>query len=204
MTVYTRSYNAELFSMMREFIPPEVEIVQMKNYNNWEDALRFITDVIKKCGGWAVINDEDNFIHNWAAIPQMIEYMKENGFTHAGMPDRGVSPHRTLQWTTLNPFFNIINCPEIVRLGGLDKTDKPEFMTCPTFEIFDDLYLQMWKVGRPLYLNGSTTVDGLTTHLQDHTGNYFALHSWLSREWARGEKDRIQKVYNDAKYYYER
>lgn len=204
MIIYTRSYNSELFSMMREFIPQDVEVVQMKNYNSWEDALRFIVDVITKCDGFAVINDEDNFIYRWEAIPAIIKHMEANGLTHAGMPDRGVSPHRTLQWTTINPYFNIINCPLIRQLGGLDKIDKPAFMTCPTFEIFDDLYLQMWKVGKPLYLNAATTSDGYTTHLMDHTGNFFALHSWMSREWVHGEKKRILDVYNTAKQYHGR
>lgn len=201
MTIYTRSYNAELFGMMKEFIPEGVEVNQMKGYDSWEDALRFIVDVIKDCDGWAVIMDEDCFAYRFDAIPEMIEYMKANRFTHAGMPDRGVSPHRTLQWTTLNPFFNIINCPAIRELGGLNNIDKPPFMTCPTFEIFDDLYLQMWKVGKPLYLNAATTSDGYTTHLQDHNGMYFALHSWLSREWVHGEKTRIMNVYKTAKEY---
>lgn len=201
MTIYTRSYNAELFGMMKEFIPADIEVVQMVNYDSWEDALRFIQNVIKHCEGWAVIMDEDFFAYRFEAIPAMIEYMREKKFTHAGMPDRGVSPHRTLQWTTLNPFFNIINCPAIRRYGGLKPTDKPSFMTCPTFEIFDDLYLQMWKVGKPLYLDASTTSDGYTTHLKDHTGEYFALHSWLSREWVHGEKTRIMNVYKTAKEY---
>ncbi len=203
MTIYTRSYNNELYYMMKEFIPADVQVKKMQGYNGWEDALRFIVDVIKDCNGWAVIMDEDMFTYRFEAIPAMIEHMQANGFTHAGMPDRGVSPHRTLQWTTLNPFFNIINCPAIRVAGGLDKIDKPDFMGCPTFEIFDDLYLQMWKVGKPLYLNAATTADGYTTHLKDHNEAYFALHSWMSREWAHGEKTRIKKVYDDARYYYE-
>jgi len=201
MTIYTRSYNAELYGMMKEFIPAGIEVVQMKGYDSWEDALTFIQDVIKNCDGWAVIMDEDCFAYNFKAIEEIVTHMQDYDYTHCGMPDRGVSPHRTLQWTTLNPFFNIINCNAIRDLGGLNPTDKPAFMTCPTFEIFDDLYLQMWKVGKPLYLDASTTLDGLTTHLKDHTGEYFALHSWLSREWVHGEKTRILKVYNDAKFY---
>lgn len=204
MTIYTRSYNSELFAMMNEFIPKNVEVKRMNGYNDWSDALRFITDVIKMCNGWAVIMDEDCFAYRFIAINEIINYMIENGHTHAGMPDRGVSPHRTLQWTTLNPFFNIINCPEIKNLGGLNPIDKPSFMACPTFEIFDDLYLQMWKVGKPLYLNAATTSDGYTSHLMDHNGEYFALHSWLSREWVNGEKSRILDVYKNAKIYAEK
>lgn len=201
MIIYTRSYNAELFSMMSEFIPAGVNIRQMQGYNNWEDALSFLTDVIKNCEGWAVIMDEDMFTYRFDAIPAMIDYMIENGYTHAGMPDRGVSPHRTLQWTTLNPFFNIIDCPAIRNAGGLLPVGVPNFMAAPMFEIFDDLYLQMWKVGKPLFLNAATTADGTTTHLKDHEGNYFALHSWLSREWQNGEKERINNVYKMAKEY---
>lgn len=201
MTIYTRSYNSELFSMMSEFIPEGVAIKKMEGYNHWQDALRFITDVIKDCNGWAVIMDEDCFTYNFDSIKSMIKYMSRYGYTHAGMPDRGVSPHRTLQWTTLNPFFNIINCPAIREAGGLYPVNVPNFMTCPTFEIFDNLYLQMWKVGNPLFLDAATTADGLTTHLKDHEGNYFALHSWLSREWVHGEKTRILNVYKMAKDY---
>jgi hypothetical protein len=187
--------------MMSEFIPEGVEIKQMRGYNDWQDALRFIEDVIKECHGFAVIMDEDCFAYDFEAIPAIIEYMLHYGYTHAGMPDRGVSPHRTLQWTTLNPFFNIINCPLIREKGGLLPIDKPAFMTCPTFEIFDDIYLQMWKVGKPLYLNAATTSDGLTTHLQDHNGKFFALHSWQSREWKGSHRERILNVYKTAKEY---
>lgn len=201
MTIYTRSFNGELFSMMKEFIPADIEVVQMSGYDGWEAALTFITDVINRCDGWAVIMDEDCFAYRFAAIPEIIKHMEEHGYSHAGMPDRGVSPHRTLSWYVLNPFFNIINCPEIRKRGGLDKTDCPPFMGARMFEVFDELYLQMWKVGKPLYLNAATTTDGLTTHLMDHTGNYFALHSWMSREWVHGEKTRIKKVYEDSKYY---
>jgi len=199
MQIFTRSYNSELFSMMKEFIPDHIEVNQMKGYNNWQDALLFIEDVIKTAPKYAVIIDEDCFVYNFKAIEEIIYHMEEHGFTHAGMPDRGVCDHRTLQWTTLNPFFNIINCEKIRDLGGLDKIDKPNFMNVDMFEIFDDLYLQMWKIGKPLYLNAESALDKYTTHLKDHTGNFFAIHTWLSREWKNGERSRILNVYNYAK-----
>jgi len=201
MIIYTRSYNSELFKMMSEFIPDGVEVKKMRGYNSWEDALRFLVDVINNCDGWAVILDEDCFTYRFDAIYKMMKHMEYHGYTHAGMADRGVSPHRTLQPTTLNPFFNIINCPEIRKRGGLLKPDLCPFSTCPTFEIFDNLYLQMWKVGKPLFLNAATLSDGLTTHLKDHTGEYFALHSWMSREWVHGHKERILEIYKLAKEY---
>lgn len=199
ITIYTRSYHSDLFAMMCEFIPDFFEVERMTGYNAWEDADRFLRDVIKECDHYAVIMDEDMFTYNFAAIPAMVQHMAANGYTHAGMPDRGVSPHRTLSWYVLNPFFNIINCKLIKERGGLAPVDCPKFMAAPMFEIFDDLYLQMWKVGNPLYLNAATLSDGLTTHLQDHDGNYFALHTWHSREWKNGHRERILNVYNTAK-----
>jgi len=199
LTVYSRSYHTDLFAMMCEFIPDDVNVERMTGYNDWKDALKFLVDVITECPHYAVILDEDCFTYRWEAIPEMIAHMEENGLTHSGMPDRGVSPHRTLSWYVLNPFFNIINCPLIRELGGLEDPGCPPFMAAPMFEIFDDLYLQMWKVGKPLYLNAATTSDGLTTHLQDHNGEYFALHSWQSREWKNGHRERIINVYNTAK-----
>lgn len=199
MTIYTRSYNADLFKMMCDFIPENVQVERLTGYNDWQDADRFLRDVIKECQGMAVIMDEDCFAYRFDAVQNMIEHMRSHGYTHAGMPDRGVSPHRTLQWTTLNPFFNILDCPRLRELGALDKIDKPTFSDkCNTFEIFDDLYLQMWKIGKPLYLNAATTSDLLTTHLMDHTGNFFALHAWYSREWVNGQRDRITGVYQNA------
>lgn len=201
--VYTRSINEELFKMMRSFIPEEVTVHQMKGYDKWEDALRFIEDTIRNAPEYAVIIDEDCFIHNWDAVEEMVSFMQANRYTHAGMPDRGAVPHRTNRWTTLNPFFNILDCAQLRYLGALYPITQPAFNVVPEFEIFDNLYLQMWKVGTPLYLQAGTRADGISTHLKDHHGNYFALHAWYSREWNNnGEhRARIKKVFEDAKAY---
>lgn len=200
--VFTRSFNDQLFAMMREFIPADVPVHQMKDYNRWEHALTFIEDVVVKGSlesSWAVIVDEDCFIHDWDAVVRMVNHMIEHEYTHAGMPDRGAVPHRTNRWTTLNPFFNVLNCASL--MPALKKINAPSFNEVPEFEIFDNLYLQMWKVGNPLYLKAATRSDGITTHLMDHEDNFFALHSWYSREWTNGHRQRILDVYNDAKQY---
>lgn len=199
--VFTRSINDELFKMMRMLIPEEVTVHQVKGMDKWEDALTFIEHVIGRGNEWAVIVDEDCFIHDWQSVIRIVNHMAEHGFSHAGMPDRGAVPHRTNRWTTLNPFFNVLHCSKLRYRGALDPIDQPAFNEVPEFEIFDNLYLQMWKVGNPLYLKAATRSDGITTHLMDHEGNFFALHSWYSREWTNGHKDRIKGVYQDALNY---
>lgn len=202
--VFTRSINDELFRMMRMFIPEHVTVHQVKGMDRWEDALTFIQYVLQEGKGFAVIVDEDCFIHDWDAVVGMVNYMAEKGYTHAGMPDRGAVPHRTNRWTTLNPFFNVIDC-EHFQDGSVQEAgslNAPSFNEVAEFEIFDNLYLQMWKIGNPLYLRAATRSDGITTHLQDHEGNFFALHSWYSREWTNGHKDRIMQVYHDALNYW--
>lgn len=201
--VFTRSINDQLFGMMRSLIPDHVIVHQVKGYDRWEDALDFIQYVLREGKQFAVIIDEDCFIHDWKSITGMVNYMIEHDYTHAGMPDRGAVPHRTNRWTTLNPFFNVINC-EHFRDGHVQENsalNAPSFNEVPEFEIFDNLYLQMWKVGNPLYLRAATRSDGITTHLMDHEGKFFALHSWYSREWQHGHKERILQVYQDALNY---
>lgn len=203
MTVYTRSINFELYEKMKEFIPADVTLARWTGYNDYRDALRFIQDVIADCPDFAVILDEDCFIHDFSKITGIINHMIEKEFTHAGIPDRGAVAHRTIRWTTLNPFFNILDCKALRFLGALDKIDKPGYIdaVAPEFEIFDDFYMHLYKVGTPLFLKGATRSDGITTHVMDHEGNFFALHSWYSREFNNPgpHRDRILKVYQDAK-----
>jgi len=199
ITVYTRSINDELYAMMRSTIPPEVECIKLTGYNGWEDALRFIKDVIERCPDFAVIVDEDMFFHDWDKVQGMVNHMIEHGYTHAGIPDRGVIPHRTLNWTTLNPAFNILNCDALRKLGALNPIDKPDFITVPEFEIFADLYTHLYKIGKPLFLRASTLSDAITTHVMDHLGNYIGLHTWYSREYNNGHKDRIKGIFDYAK-----
>lgn len=200
--VFTRSINDELFRMMRMFIPEEVAVHQIKGMDRWEDALTFIEHVILNGDGYAVIVDEDCFIHDWDAVVRLVNHMAAEGYTHAGMPDRGAVPHRTNRWTTLNPFFNVLDTAALRDKKALSEADRPVFNEVPEFEIFDNLYLQMWKVGKPLFLRAATRSDAITTHLMDHEGNFFALHSWYSREWTNGHKDRIKSVYQDALNYW--
>lgn len=201
MKIYTRSYNDELFGMMKEFIPADVEVQQIKGYDRWEDALRFIKDVINRAPGIAIILDEDCFIYDFQKLYGLITHFITNGYTHAGMPDRGTVPHRTLNWTTLNPFFNILDCDALRNHGAMMPIDKPSWINAaaPEFEIFDDYYTHLYKIGKPLFLGAATMSDGITTHLKDHNGKYFALHSWYSREFTHAHRARIMEVYKTAK-----
>lgn len=186
--------------MMRSLIPDDVVCLKKTGYDRWEDALNFITDTIRDCEGYAVIMDEDMFIYNWQGVLNIANHMIEHGYTHAGIPDRGVIPHRTLQWTTLNPFFNVLNCPELRRLGALDSIDKPSFVAAPLFEIFDDFYIHLYKIGRPLFLNAGVHKDNITTQVMDHTGKPFALHTWYSREFnKKPHRKRIFAVFNETR-----
>lgn len=201
MTIYTRSFNDELFGMMKEFIPSDIEVKQLKGYDRWEDALRFITDVVAQETDIAIIMDEDCFIYDFQKLYGLITHFITGGFTHAGMPDRGTVPHRTLNWTTLNPFFNILDCDVLRKQGAMKPVDKPSWVNdaAPQFEIFDDYYTHLYKIGKPLWLSAATMSDGITTHLKDHNGEYFALHSWYSREFTHAHRARIMEVYKTAK-----
>jgi len=194
MTLYTRSNNDELFSMMASFIPEKLDIVKCDWFNHWTDAESYLHFIIQQGSGWIINCDNDCFVHDWPRIERLVNYMKTNKQTHCGMRDAGISPHRNNDHEVMNPFFNIFNANAIKpMLSGIQPVEN-------NIEPYNSFFKHLHHHGNPLYLDAATRSDGITTHLQDNEGNYFALHSWYSREYST-QKDRINKVFNDAKYY---
>lgn len=194
MIVYTRSNNDELFEMMTSFLPKSWEVRKCDWFNHWTDAESYLHFIIQQDYEWIVNIDNDCFVHNPGAVFDMAVYMMKNDFTHCGMRDAGVSPHRNNDYQVMNPFFNMFN---VTAIKPMLKDIQP---VKNNIEPYNAFFIHLHNHGKPLYLDAATRSDGITTHLMDHEGNYFALHSWYSREYET-QKDRINKVYADAKYY---
>lgn len=192
MTVFSRSNNNELSALMSSLLPEWAVFRQCDWFNHWTDAQSYLHFIIEQGEGWVINCDNDCFIHG--NLAPLIKHMRDNGYTHCGMRDAGVSPHRNNDAEVMNPFFNIFNTDEI----------KPLLPTISevanNIEPYNAFFKHLHMNGRPLYLDASTRSDGITTHLMDHQRNYIALHAWYSREWET-QKQRILKVYDDAKHY---
>lgn len=194
MTVFTRSNNDELYKMMREFLPGSWECRKCDWFNHWTDAESYLHFIIQQGKGYIINCDNDCFVHDPVKIRFLMNYMEREGYTHCGMSDAGVCPHRNNHPQVMNPFFNIFNTdairPMLSQIQPVDNNIEP----------YNAFFIHLHNHGKPLYLDAATRSDGITTHLMDHKRNYFALHSWYSREY-QTQKDRINKVYEEAKYY---
>lgn len=190
--VYTRSCNDKLYAMMRSLIPEDVVCHQVKGYDGYEMAEPFIRHVLETAEDIAMIIDEDAFVYDWSKILWLAKQMIKGWKTHAGVSDCGTIEHRRFSWTTINPFFNILDCATLRATGGLAPVNMPSGATMA--EPFDPLYLQLWRVGKPLFLPASEHHDGISTD------TYFLLHSWFSREYGTSDyhTKRIDSLYDEA------
>jgi hypothetical protein len=194
MTVFTRSNNNDLFEMMSNFIPEDWHIRKCDWFNHWTDAESYLHFIIQQGSGYVINCDNDCFIHDISKVTKLAAFMKKEGYTHCGMSDAGVCPHRNNHPHVMNPFFNIFNTDAIrPMLSHIQPVEN-------NIEPYNAFFIHLHNHGKPLYLDAATRSDGITTHLMDHNRNYFALHSWYSREY-NTQKDRINKVYEEAQYY---
>lgn len=197
MTVFTRSNNDTLYDMMREFMPGSWECRKCDWFNHWTDAESYLHFIIQQGNGFIINCDNDCFIHDFRKVIAIRDFMQKHGYTHCGMRDAGVSPHRSNHHQVMNPFFNIFNADAI-------KSMLPQIQPVENnIEPYNAFFIHLHNHGKPLYLDAATRSDGITTHLMDHKRNYFALHSWYSRNFSHDElhRNRILNVYNDAKAY---
>lgn len=214
--VFTRSNNDVLFNRMREFIPADVEVVKCEQYNEWWQASDYLYDMINDTScDWAVNVDIDCFIYDWAKLIWLLDKMIVNDYTHSGMSEGGVHPGRCFAWSSMNPFFNILNTGKIRELkaqsglswaqiqnqGFMADWVKPDWMLGATNcqlnnEPFHGLFNWLYRVGKPLFLQPKVLGDGLTTYLEDAM-----IHCWMSRNYDTVEetKYRIDYLYNEAK-----
>jgi len=217
IAVYTRSANADLWERMCEFIPYEVTKYRATGFDGFvqsADYLYWMLQHAKDNGVTYAINlDEDCFIRDWGKVLELVEYVKQNSISHAGMPDGGVHPGRTHSWAVHNPFFNVFNvamCTYAIGLStredidaftfvNIKKTTKPRTKYAfdnNNTEPFNGLFYYLHAKGNPLNLQPYVWKDGLTTELIFNEVK-FCTHTWYSRNYGRDieQTERINKIY---------
>jgi len=216
LTVRTRSCNPELYEKMRSFIPESVECIAHTAYDDWTGAATFLHDAIDMTDGMLLICDEDAFITQWSAVQWLATHLSHSNFIFCGVPDGATIPHRSWSFISANPSFVIFDCDKIKKAKGelswdeIDKFDfdpsmdryKPYFLTGNYNhghgEPFNGLFYWLVTIGVPLYLNGETLGDGLTTAIKGAHGQTICYHSWMSRDKSESNQARIQKIYELA------
>lgn len=216
--VRTRSQSKLLYERMRRFIPEEITAIAHTGYSSWSDASSFLHDAIEISDDMLLVLDEDAYIINWEAVHSLIGYIKQNGYTHSGIPDGGLIEHRKHSFVTVNPFFVVFNCGLIKNLKkDVTRKDIDSSVFEPEMELFKPdwikkeynhdkeepfagLFYWLIKVGKPLFLMGRTLKDKISTEVIGQDGNTLCLHSWYSRSyhWDQEHQLRIDRIYRSA------
>lgn len=212
ITVRTRSFNDELYSKMRSFIPSDVTCIKDDGYNEWQDAARFLHDAIENTDGYLLICDEDCYITDWQGVLNIAKAMQEEGAIFSGVPDGGVITHRALSWCTANPFFVMFDCDKIKEhKKNISRTlidwhgytpeiekYKPDIVVGSfnhgSHEPFNGLFYWLLTVGKPLYLNGLTLGDGISTQVNGVNNEVVAIHTWYSRDKSESNIMRMKHI----------
>lgn len=214
MRAYTRYNNEELFLKTGQLIP--IGIKKGHGFNDWRQAATYLEWVIEHGDTLAINIDLDCFVTDWGVICALIQDFKKGGYTHCGIPDAGVLKGRSnLSWVVMNPFFNLFKSDvildkkeslswESIRRTGFKREwyyQRPEFVADYEqimWEPFNGLYNWLYEWGKPLFIEGDLHSDGISTIVK-YKGRPFALHSWYSREYHGAHKDRIDKLFMEAK-----
>lgn len=218
ITVRTRSQSKLLYERMRKFIPREITAIAHTGYSSWSGASTFLHDAIENTEDMLLVLDEDAYITNWEAVYKLIGLIKQNKYTHSGIPDGGIIAHRRHSFLTINPFFVIFNCELIKEIKKdisrkeIDSTAfelkmerlKPGWINeeykHDMEEPFAGLFYWLAKFGIPLFLKGKTLNDKISTEVIGQEDDILCVHSWYSRSyhWDHEQQARIDRIYRRA------
>jgi hypothetical protein len=211
--------SLELYAKMIEFLPDTIQDERFVGYDKENDSCIYLHDIIEYRRGWVVNLDEDCYVFNWKAVEEIINYMDENDYAYAGMPDGGVCSTRERSWMTVNPFFNVFNVDKIRdkyvkrTREEIDTTPVPQWadMFKPVIctgkydlgavSPFSGLFNWLWFNFKVLNLDARNHPDRISTQLLDLNGKPFCAHSWYSREYNNDlrQKDRIDRLYEECR-----
>jgi hypothetical protein len=218
ITVRTRSSNIQLYERMKSFIPPQIECIRDTEFFTWEGAATFLHHGIENTEGILLVVDDDAFITDWTAVESLCKLVKDNRYTHAGIPDGGIIEHRAHSFLNLNPFLAVFNCDIIRPLKSkinrrqIDETTyspemdhlKPDWVLGKYdhdyFEPYAGFFYWLAKVGKPLFLKVETLWDGISTKVFGINNETLCLHSWYARAYATDpvSKNRIDAIFRLA------
>lgn len=208
----TFSQHPELYEVAAAMINlPYPKVV----FDSWSP--RYIIDTLEIEADWLIHFDADTFVFDPNRIQRLMEFMDAEKIACCGMPDGGVVDIRFHNPVACNPFFNIINRKLVLeskeRDPGIVGTPWQEHYRRHTplfvrgkgrkfsydyFEPFYGLYFWFCKHGfKILYLDAETwkgEPEQYSTLLKDHTGVFFLLHTWYSREYHGAHRNRINRA----------
>ena len=209
--IFTRSANSELYTYSKRTTGNKFPKVRLCNTTADGYFYQMLSDL--DCD-IAINIDEDAFLVDEAALLDLVDYVIQNGYANAAMPDGGMLQVRAFNPVVTNPYFNVFNLKMIREKFSLEeiqnfdyKAHKEELIDkfpkellnfenngfdYDDYEPFYNFFFWLAYNFKTLYLVGTEHSDGISTVLHNHEGKPFLYHSWWSR------------VYNTDKFHHQR
>lgn len=220
ITFFTRSMNDDLFQRCSSLVPNEFEHKQIKD----EKAFDYFLAIMRRCNTtWAVNIDEDAYISDFNELLNLIEFLDDEGYDFAGVPDGGVC-HRRFNPLIHNAFFNILNIKSIKESFGRVRKSKfvgrysdewkeiyEKFIPFkhkklrylknkePYYKFFWSLYSNDLKpyfmnAYEPGQINQQEDID--TTVVLSHREKPFLYHAWYARLFSSEYEKHVLRYQN--------
>ena len=153
---------------------------------------------------WLVHLDEDAFLFDLKRLYDLIDYMEDNNFDVAGIPDGGVIEMRGNNPLSINPFFSIFRydkirkilhqppslsfeCDDLIEDNLSSHLFKKglSYNSHGTSESYYPLFFKLLREGcKFLYLDGLLCKeDNLSTYILDMEKEPFLVHTWFARRY---------------------
>jgi len=221
IAILTTVANFELYNITSKLFPENCQkyVIDGRNGMHGISSIYYMFEKLKDENiDWLIMADEDVVFKDSEIVFNVIDKMKVENFTVAGVRDGGVVRHRTFNPTMINTFFSIINFKEILKIWNKEdvkknqyineneflvdaSTLKYEFDVNSLYEPYYCFYLWLKRSGKQfLYLDAKMHEDSIANSVQ-FNGNTLLYHTWHARSYGKNKKHtkRIDVILNENK-----
>lgn len=221
IAILTTVANFELYNITSKLFPKNCQkyVIDGRNGIHGISSIYYMFEKLKhKNIDWLIMADEDVIFKDSEVVFNIIDKMKGENFTVAGVRDGGVVSHRSFNPNLINTFFSIINFKEVLKIWDKEEVKKNQYIIDKEFTVdasaleykynenslYEPYYcFYLWlkrKSKKFLYLDAKMHEDSITNSIQ-FNDNTFLYHTWHARSYGKNEKHtkRIDAILNENK-----
>jgi hypothetical protein len=209
LAIATRSMNDFLYQASGELLGLDGVNAGVERFRlTGTDNFGYFRELLRLDADWAVSIDEDAFLLDPQRLRHLVQVMDQRGYAACGMPDGGAVRIRHHNPAACNALFNVFDLRRVRRVWQdwqkvAAATHRPEYehLAAPFarrtafafdhFERYYGVFFSLHDAGeRILFLDAQEWSDGVSTLLEDASGEPLLIHCWYTRNWASSHHTR--------------
>lgn len=221
IAIITTVANFELYNITSKLFPQNIRkyVIDGRNGMHGISSIYYMFEKLKDENiDWLIMADEDVIFNDSEIVFSIIETMKTNNYSVAGVRDGGVIKHRTFNPYMINTFFSILNFREVLSIWDKKELQKNQYIVKNEFsnqdlnlegqydvsslyEPYYCFYLWLKRLNKKnLYLDANMHPDTISNTVL-FRNKVFLCHTWYARSYGKNEKhtNRIDVILNKNK-----